>query len=140
MKKAVAVLLLLCLSPLSLSALPACSWPSYENTARAWGQVVSLQSTTVNGVPFVAFSVVNWKASDTTTATSGNWVRVECGTDAVALGCDQISVGDSILISGHLVNYVSCRIDGADDYTVPNVIYRCNNHIPGSCTQLTPCS
>jgi hypothetical protein len=135
-----AVLVLTLLLPLTAHALPLCSWPSYENTARVWGRVVGLQTATVGGQPWVAFSLVVWKASDTTTPTSGNWVRIECGTDAAVLGCDQVATGDSILLSGHLENYVSCRIDGPDDYTVPNVIYRCTDHVPGTCLQLTPCS
>lgn len=130
----------LLLAPASASALPLCSWPSYENTARVWGQVVNIQSSTVNGVLFEAFFVVNWKPSDTTTATSGNWIRVDCGTDAVALGCDQVAIGDSILVSGRLTNQVACGLDGADDYITPGVVWRCTYHIPGSCLQLTPCS
>jgi len=140
MKKMAIFLVLTSLSAVAAQALPACSWPSYENTARSWGRVVQLHTSTVGGIPWVAFSVSVWKASDTTTPTLGNWIRVECGTNAVAMGCDQIALGDSILISGHLENYASCRIDGADDYTVPNVIWRCTDHIAGSCLQLTPCS
>jgi hypothetical protein len=126
-----------------LSAAPSlgasCVWPDYENTERVWGRLVSLQSTTSNGQPWVAFTLRAWKPSDTSTPTGAS-IRVECGTSAVSLGCDQFLTGDSVLLSGHLVEYASCRIDGADDYVVPNVLYRCTDHLSGSCHQITPCS
>lgn len=129
----------LLLAPGSASALPLCSWPSYENTARVWGQVVNIQSSTVNGVLFEAFFLIPWNPGDTTTASSANWVRVDCGLSAVALGCDPVTIGDSILVSGHLTNQLACGLDGADDFVTPNVIWRCTDHIAGTCIRLTPC-
>jgi hypothetical protein len=136
-------LIMLILAALLATATPiravSCMWPDYENTARSWGRVVTVDSTISSGVPWVAFTLRIWTPTDVTTPT-GATVRLECGTNAVSLGCDQIRTGDSVLVSGHSVGYPSCRVDGVDDAEIPNVIYRCQDHLPGSCQQITPCS
>jgi hypothetical protein len=115
----------------------SCAGPSYENTVRQWGQVVNV-FTDPSGVVF-AFYMRDWRPADTTTPTGAS-VRIECGTNAVALGCDRVAIGDSALVSGHLEEYASCRVTGPDDVTVPNLIYRCAGHTSGTCQLLTPCN
>ena len=124
MKKATVFLLLaLC----AVAASPA-TFPSYENATRHWGHVTEVY------VPGGA----SWTQAFTLLLPDGNEVRYDCRTEAVAvaLHCNEVARGDSILVSGHADDVLSCRWDGADYVLVPNVIYRCNG--PGPCIQLTP--
>jgi hypothetical protein len=104
----------------------ASSWPPYENTVRFWGTASEIYSTSTPVGPWVAFIL---KLPDSTEA------RFDCGTQAVALACNLINQGDSILVSGHLDDRLSCHQDGIDNFAVPNIIFRCNT---GTCVQLTP--
>ena len=127
MKRIVACLaLLLLVAPVAVFA--AVTWPTYENTSRSMGHVSELYTTTVSGLSWVAFVL---------TLPDGNAVRYDCDVRAHALACDQVALGDTVLVSGHAETYGggrSCRWDGADYVLVPNVLWRCNT---GTCVQLT---
>lgn len=127
LKHSAAALTVLALLVMTLPS-GAVTWPAYENTDRHMGHVSELYSTTVNGLPWVAFVI---------THPDGSPARFDCDTRAHALACDQVHLGDAVLVSGHTESYGggrSCRWDGADYILVPNVIWNCNT---GTCIQLT---
>lgn len=101
----------------------AATFPTYENTVRQWGTVTQIYKTKNQVVAFVL------------TRPDGGQARFDCGDFWHELACDAFSVGDSILVSGHLEDKLACEWDGIDNFPVPNVIYRCD---PSGCVQLTP--
>lgn len=109
-----------------VGSVSAYSWPPYENTVRSWGNVVELYSTTVRGRPWVAFVLA---------ISDGTRIRFDCDAKSHALACDQILPWDSILVSGHQEDRLSCHWDGVDNFNVPNVLWRCGTQ---GCTLLTP--
>lgn len=119
------------LALVAVLALPAlcATLPAYENGTRHWGHVSLIYTTVVGGQAWAAFVLA---------LPDGSFVRYDCSTGAHALACDEVSLGDSILVSGHSETYGdgrSCRWEGADYLLVPNKLWKCNT---GTCVQLTP--
>lgn len=135
MKKIVALVFVLTVLGCSVVS-SALAWPDYQNGTRSMGRVNQVFSTTIGGHPWVAFVI-------TATGPSGAPdVRYDCDVQAVALACDQVHYGDTVLVSGHQVDRLSCHWDGIDNFNVPNIIWNCNPTVsaptvPGPCVQLT---
>ena len=111
--------------------LNAQTWPPYENTTRTMGTIYDLQSSAIDGVPFVTFTL---------RSPDGNLTRYEC-PNAPSLACDQVTWTGTYLVSGHQQGRFrpGCSYDGVENYSVPNVIWSCAAGPSGwACTQLVP--
>jgi hypothetical protein len=112
----------------------AVTFALYGNYVRNWGIVTEL---------YDAVFPVDWRAFITLGA-DGVYYRWECGESPQleALACDEIELGDSILVNGHLDDRLTQDFDGPANYSIPNGIYRCEGSTPstlsGPCELLTP--
>lgn len=127
MKKAFLFVALLVVAATQAQAV---TWPAYENDLRFWGEVTELFSSA--GV--IKFELRNY--------ADGEFGRFDCvdAAKSVALGCNLIAKGDSILLRAHLADVLACQgqWDGVANFGIPNVILRCQGHVAGTCVQLTP--
>ena len=137
--KLAALLVTLCtlFAVVPAAALPPCQWPVYENDFRFWGEVFSVYNS---GEHVIALELYGY-------AQPRVFMRIECGDEARShyLGCDQIALGDSVLLRGNLEDLISdataCppQPDGVVNFGEARVMFRCQGHVAGTCTQLTAC-
>lgn len=112
------------------SSLPACQWPPYENTVRQWGEVIDVAILKDSGGAVMAsyFTLKGY-------AENLSGITFNCGSNPSSKGCEQLSIGDSILVSGRAEG----QTDQLGNIVIPNVIFRCAGHVPDTCVKITPC-
>lgn len=115
------------------TALPSCQWPAYENDFRFWGEVFSVYNS---GEHVIALELYGY-------ASPRVFARIECGDETRShyLGCDQIALGDSVLLRGNLEDLLAVppQPDGVVNVGEARVMFLCAGHVAGTCTLLTAC-